>query len=214
MLVEAAPPGQKGFDMDTPLDEAAALILAKLYRFCARYVSLTENSDPGDLTSQEVSVIIASGLALTPIQHVRFPGWVPSGTLGAHDGALAAGHARAAGIPNDANLWLDLEGVDSGVDSTDIIAYCNQWYSSVRAVGFVPGIYVGAGSLLTGDQLYYGLSFAHYWKSASDVPTPSVRGYQMLQGEVNVVRGGYIVDEDVTQTDSLGNRVQWVRRQP
>ena len=64
---------------------------------------------------------------------------------------------------------VTFEGVGNSVAPQDVIDYCQAWYTAVNAAGFVPGIYVGYGSKLTGQQLF-DLSFQHYWRSQSTVP--------------------------------------------
>jgi hypothetical protein len=96
-----------------------------------------------------------------------------------------------------------------------VIAYCNNWFDEVVAKGYVPGIYVGAGAILTGTQLA-NLKFQHYWKSGSIVPKIPDRGYQLIQTIPNPplgeLRHGIPIDFDLTQTDSLGGQVIWLRR--
>jgi hypothetical protein len=74
---------------------------------------------------------------------------------------------------------------------------------------FVPGLYVGANAILTGQQLY-DLPFKHYWKSESKVPAIPVRGYQMIQTQVPQPVNGIGIDQDVTQTDQQGGQALWL----
>ncbi len=53
-------------------------------------------------------------------------------------------------------------------------------YEAVKAAGYLPGLYVGGGALLSGEQLY-SLPFEHYWRSQSRVPDIPNRGYQLIQ---------------------------------
>lgn len=210
--VQKAASGLKGFDADTIITaETAAKFVADGYSFCGRYLSLGPQSSP-DLTPQEANDILDSGLALIPVQHVRMPGWHPTMELGQSTGVQAGENAKAVGFPPGVNVWLDLEGIASGTSAEDVIQYCNAWYDSVEQFGYVPGIYVGADSVLNGEQLYENLKFAHYWKSESTVPEVSVRGYQLVQHfDPNPVNG-IGIDIDNTQDDNLGGQVLWLKR--
>jgi hypothetical protein len=146
-----------------------------------------------------------------PVQFARTSGW--SAESGRADGAAAARNAIAAGIPSATTLWCDLEG---GIPSAHIaVAYANGWHDAARAAGIEePGIYVGAGVPLSERELYQELAFSRYWRSLSQVPNVDVRGYQMLQlfPDDQVVEGVQI-DVDVIQSDYLGGRPRWARRQ-
>ena len=141
------------------------------------------------------------------VQHVRLPGWMPTGALGTSDGQLAAQHASAIGIQAGVNVWCDLEGVGN-TTAQNVINYSNAWYDAVKAAGFVPGIYVGADIIISGQQLF-ALKFQHYWKSLSNVPPIPVRGYQMIQTSGGTVHG-IGIDNDMTQTDAKGGQAQWL----
>lgn len=210
--VQKAPAGLKGFDADTVItEETAAKFVADGYTFCARYLSLGEESH-SDLTPEEATTILNAGLALIPVQHVRMPGWKPDAQLGITTGVAAATNAHAVGFPKGVNVWLDLEGVAAGTAADDVIGYCNAWYNEVANAGYVPGIYVGADSVLTSGQLYADLKFAHYWKSESRVPDVERRGYQLVQHfEPNLVNG-IGIDIDNTQNDNLGGQVLWLKQ--
>lgn len=211
--VQAATPGVCGFDADTAISaDLARQFFAQGWRFCVRYVSRGAESS-GDLGSQEVSDILASGLALMPVQHVRAPGWSPTGDLGQQDGGAAATNAAAAGFPAAVNVWCDLEGVASGTAAQDVIDYCQAWFDAVAAGGFLPGLYVGAQVILSGQQLL-DLPFQHYWRSQSNVPDIPDRGYQMVQLFPSVTVNGIGIDVDVTQTDQEGGQAQWLVQGP
>src|SRR6266851_2973147 len=108
--VEASTPSVPGFDSDTIITAAVAQrFYAGGYKFCLRYLSLRVES-PQDLTPQEATDILNSGLALMPVQHVRKPGWSPTASLGQEDGQNAASNAQDVGFPAGVNVWCDLEG--------------------------------------------------------------------------------------------------------
>jgi len=210
--IQKAPAGLKGFDADTVITaDTAAKFVADGYSFCARYLSLGQESH-SDLSYEEADTILDAGLALIPVQHVRMPGWKPNAQLGVTTGSAAAMNAQTVGFPKGVNVWLDLEGVATGTSAGDVIGYCNAWYNEVAAVGYVPGIYVGADSVLTSEQLYSDLKFSHYWKSESTVPDVDRRGYQLVQHFEPKLVNGIGIDIDTTQDDNLGGQVLWLKR--
>ena len=208
--IEPSTPFAPGFDTDSILTSTRALQFYNLgYKFCLRYLSLGEQSTR-DLTAEEADDILNSGLALMPVQHVRRPGWSPSASLGGTDGQNAASNARQIGFPAGVNIWCDLEGVNRAASQQDVIDYCESWHASVRGAGFLPGLYVGANSTLTGDQLR-NLSFQHYWKSQSNVPAIPGRDYQLIQFRPSVTANGIVIDVDFAQSDNLGGQPEWLR---
>ena len=209
----SAPAGLSGIDTDTKLDTTHIQEFASAgYKFIIRYISLSyPGYTSGDLDYYEALNILDAGLGLMPVQHTRQPYWTPTPTMGTTDGENARANAYYVGFPAHVNVWLDLEGITPGTSASTVIDYCNNWYDAVAAWGYIPGIYVGANSILTGDQLYYDLKFGHYWKSLSSVPTPSVRGYQMIQSAAQPYYN-VSIDRDTTQTDSLGGQVQWLHQ--
>lgn len=209
--VKSAAPGLKGFDTVATISAALAAQFKKSgYSFCARYLSLGNGQNQGDLTFAEASNIINAGLALIAVQRVRMPGWVPSQSLGSSTGANAASNAKSIGLPPGMNVWCDLEGVASGTTAQAVIDYCQAWYAAVKNGGYVPGIYVGAQSVLSSEQLYSSLSFQHYWHSQSKVPDVAVRGYQLMQAYPSVTVNGIGIDEDTTMNDHKGGAVLWL----
>lgn len=208
-VVQGAPSGRVGFDTDTKLDLATAKLFRQSgYDFCLRYVSLG-NENSYDLDREEAQAILEAGLALMPVQHVRYAGWLPNASLGAQTGKTAADNAIQVGFPSKVNIWLDLEGISPTATATDVVSYCNSWYDAVANVGYLPGLYVGANSILDSQQLYSNLKFQHYWHSLSIVPNVAVRGYQMIQSEGGTVHGVGI-DKNVTQADTDREQVQWL----
>jgi hypothetical protein len=210
--VQSAPAGAIGFDADAVLTaDACQNFAAAGFGFVIRYLSLGPTEDDGDLSSREAERILQSGLALMAVQHVRDGGWIPSRDLGQEDGQNAAANARAIGLPQGVNIWLDLEGVRLDIPSSDVADHCNAWFGAVAAAGYVPGLYVGANAVLGGDQLYYDLEVGHYWKSGSDVPFVADRGYCMVQTiSDRYVLDGRQYDRNVIQADNLGNTPVWL----
>ncbi|HEY9662798.1 MAG TPA: DUF1906 domain-containing protein [Allocoleopsis sp.] len=210
-VVQSAPSGRVGFDTDTQLNFATAKLFRQSgYDFCLRYLSLG-NENSYDLDHDEAQAILNGGLALMPVQHVRYAGWMPDVALGTQTGKTAADNTIQVGFPTKVNVWLDLEGISPSATAADVIAYCNSWFDAVAGVGYLPGLYVGANSILDGKQLYSSLKFQHYWHSLSIVPNVSVRGYQMIQSDGGTVHG-IGIDKNMTQADSDRGQVQWLIR--
>lgn len=210
---QSASAGARGFDLDSPLTPGqAACMKGKGYAFCLRYVSLMA-PEQHDLHAQEVQDILAAGLALMPVQHVMASGWDACGSLGIEHGKNAAANAGAAGIPAGVNLWLDLEGVAGSCVSTDVLAYCGDWYGAVKDAGYLPGIYVGAACIVDDLQLY-DLPFQHYWKSLSHTPAVAHRGYQMVQTACDPADPLLDYDIDVIDADALGGLPVWLIATP
>jgi len=208
--VEAAAPSVPGFDCDTTLSASQArAFYTEGYKFCFRYLSRTAES-ARDLSEVEATCILNSGLALMPVQHVRSRGWAPSQNLGQQDGQNAARNAEAVGFPAGVSLWCDLEGVNGAEPAQEVIEYCQAWYEAVQTAAYVPGLYVGASVVLTGQQLS-DLSFQHYWRSQSRVPDIPTRGYQLIQLFPSISINGVGVDIDIAQNDKQGGQAQWLR---
>lgn len=208
--VQTALNNAQGFDSDSEISAAtAAAFASEGYQFCIRYLSLSAQAQAGDLTFSEASNIINSGLALMAVQHVLSPGWTPSQQLGQEYGTNAANHATTIGFPAGVNIWLDLEGVNAQTPAQAVIDYCTAWYNAVHGAGFVPGIYVGASVILSGQQLY-DLPFQHYWQSASQVPALPQRGYQMQQFLCNEPVNGIAIDKDTIHADGEGGLPLWL----
>ena len=174
--------GAQGFDSDDAIDAASAAALAAAgFGFAIRYLSRTTPQNQGDLSAAEVGWITDAGLGLMAVQHCPLPGWAPTLALGAQYGTAAAVNAAAIGLPQGVAVWLDLEGVAPYTTAADTIAYINTWAGVVAAAGFMPGLYIGANQPLTGNDLYWRLRTAYYWRSASNVPDIPYRGYCMAQ---------------------------------
>lgn len=215
--IQKAPAGVRGFDANTPISsQAAADFLSAGFRFCLRHVGRVQMASH-DLSTDEAEGILAAGLALMPVQHVPNPGWAPTAALGAEYGQNAAAFSRQIGFPPGVNVWCDLESVASHTAAADVIAYCNAWYDAVAAAGYVPGLYVGYGPGLTGQQLYGKLKFQSYWAAynVDGVSTPKPRGWQLVQSEGHGTIAGVSTeayDADTTQTDAMGGQVVWLQR--
>ncbi|BBQ00667.1 hypothetical protein BSFA1_57950 [Burkholderia sp. SFA1] len=211
--VVQAPSGAHGFDCNTVLTATSAKAMRqKGFDFCVRYLSRLAPEAGGDLSNAEAKAILGSGLGLMAVQHVSKAHWVPDTELGKQFGRGAAANASAVGLPEGLILWLDLEGIKNGVDDNDVIEYCNAWFAEVSAAKYQTGIYVGANSILSGEDLFFKLTTKHYWRSGSHVPDIPHRGYQMVQ-HISVkpdIVAGVSIDRNITMTDALGGQVNWL----
>jgi hypothetical protein len=215
--IQTAPAGLRGFDANTPISASTAAAFWNAgYRFCLRYVGRTQMASY-DLTTSEAQVLLAQGFGLMPVQHVLNPGWAPTQSLGEQYGANAAKFAQQIGFPPGVNVWCDLECVADDAKASDVVAYCNAWYTGVADAGYVPGVYVGYQPGLTGSQLYSNLKFSHYWAAynvdGDSKPTP--RGWQMVQSEGSGTVGGVSTesyDADKTYVDGKGGAVLWLQQ--
>ena len=109
------------------------------------------------------------------------------------------------------NVWLDLEGAKTSTPHETMIAHCNAWFAEVEGAGFVPGVYVGARAILTGNELFWRLTTKHYWKSGSRVPDIPHRGYQLIQTIIrNDKIDGVAIDRNLTKSDNFGGSVLWL----
>ena len=206
-VVRTARPQDEGVDLNTRITpESANMLASHGLKFIIRYLSRGPESSE-DLTAEEALIILGAGLSLMPVLHPPRSGWIANADVGAQHGRYAAENAQAVGFPKGVNVWCDLEGIGDSSPS-DVINYCESWYAAVSDAGYSPGLYVGANAKL-GSQQLYELSFKHYWKSASDVPDVSVRGYQMTQSQQRKFNG-LVVDFDHVSTDREGGRPIWL----
>ena len=207
--IEDAAASVPGFDCDAVLSaELAQQFFSQGYKFCLRYLAHAQATL--NLSAEEATDILNSGLALMPVQHVRAAGWSPDQPLGQQDGQEAASIAQTIGFPGGVNIWCDLEEVNITANAQDVIDYCQGWYGAVRAAGYSPGLYVGAATLLTGQQLF-DLPFRHYWRSSSSVPDLPSRGYQLIQFSPTIQLNGIPVDLDVALPDNRADSARWIR---
>ena len=213
--IGAAPVQALGFDCDTVLTKSqAAEFSGQEFDFVIRYLPrdsvITPTSSQGCLTAAEAEDILTGGLALMAVQHVASPPWTPSAALGQTYGTYAVLNAEAVGLPAGINIWLDLEGVASGVEAQIIADYCSAWYDVVSTAGFVPGLYVGANCGLTADQLA-ALPFRYFWQSGSTTPTPTGVGYCMSQSiSSSYVLDGVSYDLDTVFADQSQKTPLWL----
>lgn len=208
--VTKAREGLTGFDVNQPLSALECNSFRRAgYAFCIRYIPRTSALMTGNLSYEEAELILASGLALSVVQHVPLPSWMPTAALGAQYGSFAASYAKnTVGLPEGMILWLDLESVSKSATSEEVIGYCTEWFNAVQSVGYIGGLYVGWEPGLNGQQLY-DLPVKHYWRAYNADFTPSPRGYQMIQHTQKTLNG-VAFDPNTTQADQLNECVVWL----
>lgn len=216
MLAKKASPAL-GFDTVATLTADLARAFAQQgYVWCARYLhrSVAVDGLHGTLGPQELSDILAAGLALVPVQ-LGSNSLVPTSSEGTNIGRAAAANAKTLEIPAGVTLWCDVEWAPSSVptNADSVIAYIQAWAYAVIDAGYSAGLYVGPNMPLNGDQLYKLGGIKHYWKSAARVPWVSTRGFQIVQSLhfSDCVGGhGISIDADVIAYDAKGELPVWV----
>lgn len=192
--VVPAPFPALGFDCVTTLTAASAQALKSAgMTFAIRYL--------GSVTPSELGFILGAGLLFMPVTFSRAPGWIPTGALGTLDGQRDLGQIQALELPQGCTVWLDLEGAAGS--ATTVAAWVSSRAAVIRRAGYDVGLYVGAGDVLNGQQLYSLAGIDRYWRSLSDVPTPDGCGFSLLQLWKTVTVAGTEVDVDCVQYDYL-----------
>jgi hypothetical protein len=157
---------------------------------------------------RDYAAALEAGLAVGVFQGYYVPDWATGPAGAAQRARDAVAQVEAVGYPKGALIWLDSESWGA-VPTAACIAWINAWSQTIRQAGYVDGLYVGAGTPLTADELYQALLTEHYWKSCSQVPPVPQRGYQILQ-TCGVVVAGVHVDVDWVQADALGGQPLFV----
>jgi hypothetical protein len=175
---------------------ATSLLQAGL-KFAVRYL--------GSLSASESETILAAGLGLMPVTYGQGANWSPTSGGPAANMGTAAGrtdlqHLANAGLPKGCTVWIDLEGVSPSATAADVGAWVNARASVLRSAGWDAGLYVGADSVLNSAELYALVSIDRYWKSLSDVSTPTC-GWSLIQLYKTVTIAGTEVDVDAIQYD-------------
>ena len=200
MMITQAPVGAKCFDTRAPLT-SALVSAAEVAGFqCAiRYLD--------QITPEDLKLINSFGLACMLVSTCRGPGWAPSGPQGLADGQKHLAQATAVGM-QVTTIFYDIEGV--GPDPTGLIAQVSNWAS----LFIKPGLYYGAGALLTGLELYK-LPVTAYWRGQSrpldrfgQIQEPSC-GNMMFQLYPATALAGVPIDISFIQKDFAGRLPYW-----
>jgi hypothetical protein len=187
--------GTKGADTVLTLSymQAKALYDAG-FRYVARYVV--------GLSKTELADILRAGLAVSFISYAD--SFDPSDEIAA---------LQRLGIPKGVVVWFDVEGVND--DPVTLKKRINTWANAVKAAGYIPGLYVGAGALLTSAELF-SLAVVRYFHGCSRVVDrtgeeagPSC-GWCCYQCACQVERAGVMVDVSFVYQDYKGRAVPMV----
>lgn len=187
--------GARLTDSVSSISAAQAKVIAPLgIDGCIRYL--------GSVTPSEVQGILAAGLGFLPVTYAD-----------QFDGAKAVSQVKALGLPVGVTVFLDLEGIGA-VTPASLIAQVNGWATQIKNALYIPGLYVGANSILNSQELY-GLGVERYWKGLSRIvdrngllAEPEC-GWCMLQLFPTTTRGGISVDIDVVQSDFQNRLPVW-----
>lgn len=171
----------------------------------ARYVPLPGNNPAGDISAEELGRVLGEGLQLLLVQHVRAGDththlWDPGVHSGEDDARAACAAAKAAGYPEGAHLYLDLEAV--GGTKVATVGFCLEWQRIALAEGYRAGLYVGYSVPLSPVDLYELAGFDSYWSDAGRRQV-ATRGCAIVQG-AEVTIGGVKFDLDTMSADGLG----------
>jgi hypothetical protein len=168
-----------GYDCVTQMDAVrAAGLKGAGMAFCVRYL--------GSITPSELAVILDAGLLVSLVTYADK--WTPEATVA---------ELTALDVPHGVTIWLDVESVNE--DAATVTSAINAWAAAVSAGGWQPGLYVGANQPLNAEELYQ-LNVVRYWRSMSNVPTPSC-GWCLMQLYKTVTVAGTEVDVDCVQYD-------------
>lgn len=206
MIIAPVPPGSILADTDTKLTAKTAAALKALgYAGVIRYVGRLMPQSADDLDATELQAILEAGLGLMVVQHCPLS-FTPSAALGTAYGQVAVADAQAAGYLPGGQIWIDFENCLTAVGAT---AYLNAWCRVVIAGGYFPGLYGGADSPLSGDQLYWDVIATRYWRAGSrDAPMIPYRGICMQQS-LSSTAAGINIDRNVVMRDNFGGLPIW-----
>lgn len=173
---------------------------ARGFRFVVRSLLCPDSSIHPIAPNQiERDILFSEGLSLGFYQMFQTAKLTPA--QGSKDGASAILQLSALNAPRGLTIFGDSEG-QSAYTAQEDIDYWNAWGLAVKQGGFIPGLYVGPGPKMTGPQLGALANIHAYWQSASIVPTPTPRGFQMYQlNPPNIVIAGRAFDLNCIQYD-------------
>jgi len=160
----------------------------------------------GNLTPTLLEDAQQAKVGVVPVNFSRAEQWQPSAQLGQADAARSVRLLQALGVPLEGLYdWCDLEGCGS-----DPTGYLHGYAPIILSAGAKAGLYVGAGGLLSGTQLYALPGFTGYWRSQSrGIPEPQC-GFVLSQLYPSVHCAGTLVDYDYAQHDFQGRSATWL----
>jgi Domain of unknown function (DUF1906) len=187
-----------------------ARVRAAGYRGVGRYVPLPDNKATEDIDAPELAAILAGGLGVLLVQHVRLPGWNPAAHSGDADAHTALEFARTAGYALRSHIFLDLEGIaGTGADTK---AFAEAWAAAIAAGGYSAGCYVGYDVPLNAQELYDLPTFDSYWSDAG--PRAVARRGFAIKQQAEITIAGVPFDPDTIQVDGRGDTPLWTIAAP
>lgn len=201
MICAPVPVGARLVDCVTVLTAASACALRQAgVQGAIRYL--------GSLTAPEAAAITEASLGLMAVTYAdRF------------SGSEAVAELTAIDYPAGATAWLDVEGLGTTVDVASVIVEINAWASAVVAAGWVAGLYVGAQSLLTSQELT-ALAVTRYWRGQSRIDDRTgklaepLSGFCLVQLFPTSTIAGVNVDVDFAAHDWRGRGCTWATALP
>ena len=115
----------------------------------------------GPTTKQMVENVISVGL-----------GWMPCTYADKFDGNVAIIELAKLGIPIGCTCWLDIEGpsiIEPNMNFAVLLKYADTWSNQLIGANYTTGGYFGSPQPLTSKEMFYDISFTHYWKGQSRV---------------------------------------------
>jgi len=157
----------------------------------------------GSVTAAGVQAITDAGL-----------GFVPYTYADAWDGPKTVAELVALGVPKGVVVVLDVEGLAATLGAAYVIGRINAWAEALSAAAFVPALYVGAGCLLSSDELEalavfrYGKGMSRLVDRNGELAEPS-SGWAFVQAYPSGQCGGVLVDFNIVGTDYKRRPLIW-----
>ena len=201
LVVAPIPVGSRLIDTVANLDD-----LAKMQELVAQGVDGFIAYLGGNLTPKLLANAEQLRKGVVPVNFSRGDPWTPSEQLGELDGNASMKRLAGLGVPTVGLYdWLDLEGC-----SADPTSYLNRAAALIATQGRKAGLYVGAGGLLNGAQLYALPQITGYWRSLSrGIPEPQC-GFMLSQLYPSTPCAGELVDFDFAQHDFESRAATWL----
>ena len=152
---------------------------------------------------EDVSAALGAGLQVQLFQGYWDPMWASTSTaLSRAHSAIQA--AQAVHYPTGCTLWLDAEGMPSGMSAQNWLDWVNAWSKLINSVGYSGGIYLAGTYAASSEQLYANLPYIHhYWQGMHMSKNVDTRGYTVTQDAVDINLFGVLVDKDTVKVDQL-----------
>ena len=201
-----------GFDCNTKLTlEKARQFKDDGWDFVVRYVGRNTMADH-DIDINEKDTILYAGLGLMLVQHCPRKGYLhPSKDLGTRWGTNAREFSKAVEYEKGCILYQDLEDVNPEYKNKQslIYDYVNYWAEQVYKY-YVPGVYNGWNSFLSGEQLYRYLKVTHYWRGYNSPTDIMKRGYSLFQYAYGM-KFGIQIDKNIMKADNFGETPKFMK---